>query len=318
MLRAGVWKPRTQPDSFEGAGEQALEWLKEASELTGLPAATEVGTPQHVEAALRHGITTLWIGARTVVNPFSVQAIADALRGTDAAVMIKNPLVPSVDLWQGALERISAVVPDERIALIHRGFVTGEEGIYRFDPMWNLAVEMRRRTAGIAMLCDPSHMAGRRELVAEVVERAANMGYDGAMIESHYEPDCALSDSRQQLTPKELDELLKRIEWRTTEGGSRLFTESIESCRADIDSIDSRMYELLAERMRISERIGELKRSEGIAVLQQGRWNTMLERLPQIAQRTGLSVDFLRQILEVIHMESIARQQQEPMPKQDC
>lgn len=308
-LRAGVWKPRTRPGSFEGAGEDGLEWLVEAGRITGLPVAVEVANSKHVEAALRHGVDMVWLGARTTVSPFSVQEIAEAVGKTGLRVMVKNPLTPDAELWSGAVSRLAkAGVDSGRIGLIHRGFSYPGAGPYRNTPMWHLALEMRRRWPGLKILCDPSHMAGRTELLREVSQRAADLRYDGLIIESHVCPAHALSDSRQQVTPAGLAELLDGIVWRQGKSDDRRFGEALERLRSEIDRIDSQIFDLLGQRMGISGEIGRLKSENNVAILQEERWEAVAERIMSQSEALGLSREFLRIVLDAVHMESIARQ----------
>lgn len=306
MLRAGIWKPRTSPDSFEGVGLDGLEWLSEARALTGLPIAVEVATASHVEAALRFGVDVLWIGARTTVSPFAVQAIADALRGTGVGVMIKNPMHPDLELWAGALERMSRAGVDN-LALIHRGFSTYSSGIYRNDPLWNLAIDMKLRHADVPMFCDPSHICGKRSLLHDVAQRSADLNFDGLVLESHICPDSAWSDSAQQLTPDDLKVLLDSIVWRSEACQSNPQIQ-LQDLRLRIDQLDDQMLDLLSQRMRVSQQIGELKALNGVTILQAKRWDDILRRVQLDADRLGLSEEFLVKVLDAIHIESIAHQ----------
>lgn len=310
ILRAGVWKPRTKPGSFEGAGVRGLAWLAEARAATGLPVAVEVATARHVEAALRHGVDALWVGARTTVSPFAVQDIADALRGNrDVAVIVKNPVNPDIDLWTGAVERFAgAGIGPERLGLVHRGFSYFGESRYRNSPMWHLVFGMRARFPELAMICDPSHIAGDRAYVHEIAQTAADLRYDGLMVESHIRPDEALSDASQQLTPAALEEMLRAIHWRTGEGENPEFARRLEKYRREIDQIDSELFTLLSRRMEVSERIGEQKRDNNVAILQGNRWRDIVEKVMARAAELNLSDEFVRTVLEAIHIESINRQ----------
>lgn len=306
MLRAGIWKPRTSPDSFQGVGLSGLEWLSEARQMTGLPIAVEVATASHVEAALRFGVDVLWIGARTTVSPFAVQAIADALRGTDVGIMIKNPMHPDLGLWSGALERMSrAGIRD--LALIHRGFSRSSSGIYRNDPLWSLAIEMKLRHEGVPMFCDPSHICGNRELLLGVAQRSADLNFDGLILESHICPDKAWSDPGQQLTPEDLKTLLDSIVWRNETCGNDPQMQ-LHDLRLRIDELDNELLNTLALRMKVSQQIGELKALNGVTILQAKRWDDILRRVLSDADRLGLSQEFLTKILDAIHIESIAHQ----------
>ncbi len=305
MLRAGVWKPRSRPGSFEGVGGRALAWVAEAKRLTGLPAVIEVASARHVESALKYGIDALWLGARTTVSPFAVQEIADALRGTKVMVFVKNPVNPDLELWIGAVERLADAGIDG-LSLIHRGFSYYGRGHYRNAPMWNLAFEMRARYPGLPMICDPSHIAGAREYVAEVAQTAADLRYDGLMIESHVNPSEALSDAGQQLTPDELIHLLDALQWRADGDGE--FARRLERLRQEIDRIDSELFTLLGRRMAIADRIGEEKRDNNVVILQDTRWRAVVDNVTARAAELGLSSEFVHAILDAIHIESIGRQ----------
>ena len=308
-FRGGVWKPRTSPSSFQGAGDVALEWLVEASRETGLPFGVEVASAGHVVMASKHGAGFVWIGARTTVNPFMVQEIAGAVGQTGIAVLIKNPVTPDVDLWDGAVERmLGAAVEESKIGLIHRGFSMAGHGSYRNPPMWHLALEMRRRRPQMAMLCDPSHIAGRRELVADISQKAADLGYDGLMVESHVEPAAALSDAGQQFTPPDLAVLLGNIKWRTGDTDDPAFADALLRCRAEIDRLDAELLGLLSHRMNISEQIGVIKKENNVTILQEKRWSEITHSVLSQAEALNLSPEFLRALLEAIHLESINRQ----------
>lgn len=310
MLRAGVWKPRTKPGSFEGSGVRGLAWLAEAKTAAGLPAAVETATAKHVESALKYGVDAIWIGARTTVSPFAVQDIADALRGVgDVAVLIKNPVNPDIELWAGAVERFAgAGIDPARIALIHRGFSYFGENRYRNSPMWHLIFGMRSRYPELAMICDPSHIAGQRRYLQEIAQTAADLRYDGLMIESHICPDAALSDSSQQITPDQLARLLTDIRWRTDEVDNPEFVRRLEKYRREIDQIDTELFTLLSRRMEIAERIGEEKRDNNVAILQRNRWREIVDNVTARATELGLSAEFIRTVLDAVHIESIGRQ----------
>lgn len=308
LLRAGLWKPRTRPDSFEGVGERGLAWLKEAKAITGLPVATEVASARHVELALQAGIDLLWIGARTTVNPFLVQEIADAAARGEASLLIKNPMHPDIELWSGAVERLErAGIARERIGLVHRGFSTHHWHL-RNDPMWHLAFEMQHRHPDLVMLCDPSHISGSRTYLAEVTRTAANLNYDGLIIESHHAPEEALSDAGQQITPQALEQMLRSIHWRIKRQGDESYLRELGRCRSEIDQIDHELFDLLSRRMQISDRIGEIKRQNEVIILQSERWSEVVERVLSRAEQLRLSPEFLQKILEAIHTESIAHQ----------
>ncbi len=309
LLRAGLWKPRTRPDSFEGVGAQGLAWLQEAKRLTGLPVATEVASAHHAYLALEAGIDLLWIGARTTVNPFLVQEIADVVAKSEVSVLIKNPMHPDVELWSGAVARFErAGVSRARLALVHRGFSMSGHWRYRNDPMWHLALDMQRRHPDLRMFGDPSHIAGRRELLGEVAQMAANLNYDGLIIESHIDPDRALSDAQQQLSPAALGDLLRTINWRATESADEEYLRQLARYRAEIDQIDYELFDLLSRRMHISDHIGAIKRENDVVILQSERWALIVERILARAEEWNLSREFLQTILEAIHMESIRHQ----------
>ncbi len=307
MIRAGIWKPRTRPGTFEGVGVRGLAWLDEARKETGLPVAVEVASSKHVENALEFGIDVLWIGARTTVNPFSVQDIADALRGVDIPVFVKNPMNPDVELWQGAVQRLQAVGIGN-IGLIHRGFSTFGASSYRNNPMWHIPIEMHRRMPELPMICDPSHITGKRAYVAEVSQRAADMGFDGLIVESHITPDEAWSDAAQQLTPENLAEMLDTIRWRRENVDSAEFKQALEQLRGQIDHLDAELLAVLSRRMSVAEKIGMIKKENNVTILQTSRWGEILEKVKRQSQLLNLSEEFLGKILEAIHVESIKRQ----------
>ncbi len=307
ILRAGVWKPRTKPGTFEGAGVEALPWLVKAREVTGLPIATEVANAKHVEATVPYDLDLLWIGARTAANPFSMQEVAEALRGTDKPVFVKNPVNGEVDLWCGAVERLAACGV-KNIGLIHRGFSGFGAGHLRNAPMWHLALEMRRRMPELMMICDPSHICGCRQYIPEISQQAADLNYDGMMIESHINPDVAWSDAKQQLTPEALATLLESIKWRAGESSSESYQTALMGLREQIDSLDREIFQLLAERMNVAEKIGCIKRDNDVRILQEARWEDIMERVLTSRSKLGLSEHFLRVLLDAIHIESIDRQ----------
>ena len=308
FMRTGVWKPRTRPGSFEGAGEAAFEWLARAKAETGLSAAVEVANARHVEIALSHGIDAVWIGARTTVTPFAVQEIADALRGTDVPVLVKNPVHPDLELWLGAIERIAAAGV-RRIAAVLRGCGGLAAGKYRNAPAWNLAIELRRRLPGIPCLCDPSHIAGDAALVQEIAQQAVNLDFQGLMIEVHANPPKALSDSRQQLTPAQLDRLLETLVPRFQTSDNPEGQIKLDGLRLAIDQLDTTLLETLAARMRVSREIGALKRDNAITVLQASRWEKVLAMAVERGRSLGLDEAFVMDVFNRIHLESIAQQQ---------
>jgi len=307
MLRAGIWKPRTRPGSFEGVGTKGLAWLQQAKKLTGLPVTVEVATGKQVEDALHFDVDVLWIGARTTVNPFSVQEVADALRGANVPVLIKNPINPDLELWTGAVERVSkAGVKD--LGLIHRGFSSYGNTEYRNAPMWHLAIEMKRRNPELLMINDPSHICGRRDILLEVAQKAIDLDYDGLMIESHIDPDKAWSDAKQQVTPGKLAEMLDSIVWRREDIASPEFHQALEKLRQQINHLDDELMQILGQRMKVSEKIAEYKKENNITILQTNRWNEILNRACQRAEKLGLSKEFITKYFDAVHMESISHQ----------
>ena len=307
IFRAGVWKPRTKPNTFEGMGEKALPWLVEARKATGLPLAIEVATTSHVESAIKHDIDIFWIGARTTSNPFSMQEVAEALRGTEKMVYVKNPMSGDVELWCGGVERLLACGV-KNIGLIHRGFSGYGTGDLRNAPMWHLALEMRRRMPHLPIICDPSHICGSRAYIKDISQQAADLNYDGFMIESHINPDVALSDAKQQLTPEALATLLDTIKWRAGESNSQSYKTMLMSLREQIDSLDGEILQLLAERMSVAEKIGHIKRENDVRILQSLRWESIAERTLARSASLGLSIEFLQTLLDAIHVESINHQ----------
>ena len=307
MLRAGIWKPRTRPGMFEGIGTKGLPWLQQAKRLTGLPVTVEVATAKQVEDALHFDIDVLWIGARTTVNPFSVQEVAEALRGVDVPVLIKNPINPDIELWIGAAERISKMGV-KQIGLIHRGFSTFGNTEYRNAPMWHLAIEMKLRNPDLMMICDPSHICGRRDILLEVAQRAIDLDFDGLMIESHIDPDKAWSDAKQQVTPNGLADILNQIIWRKEDINSAEFHAALEKLRQQINHIDDELMHLLGRRMKIADQIGEYKRDNNITILQTTRWNEIIERAFKKGEMIGLSKEFITKYFDAVHMESINHQ----------
>ncbi|MFN3918479.1 MAG: chorismate mutase [Flavobacteriales bacterium] len=304
VLRAGVWKPRSRPYAFEGAGEQALAWLKTVSIETKIPVITEVANAQHVEKALKSGIDMLWIGARTTVNPFSVQEIADALKGVDIPVLVKNPINPDLQLWIGAIERIKAATNGE-VGAVHRGFSSGTKSRYRNNPFWEIPIELKRQFSDLKILCDPSHICGNRELIHSVAQKALDLNFDGLMIESHFNPSEALSDAQQQLLPSELELLLNSLEIRTEHSVNPFFQSQLDMLRAEIDAIDEQMIDILFKRFQIIEKIGEYKQENNVTILQLERWKEILNTRSEWAENSKLNTDFIKKILETIHTESI-------------
>ncbi len=307
MLRAGIWKPRTRPGNFEGIGTKGLPWLQKAKAITGLPVAVEVATGKQVEDALHFDVDVLWVGARTTVNPFSVQDVADALRGVDVPVLIKNPIHPDLELWTGAVERI-AKTGIKQIGLIHRGFSSYGNTEYRNAPMWHLAIEMKRRNPELLFINDPSHICGRRDILKDVAQKAIDLDYDGLMIESHIDPDHAWSDASQQVTPERLAEMLGEIIWRKEDIASEELHAALEKLRQQINHLDDEIIYLLSQRMNIAEKIAVYKKDNNITILQTNRWNEILERAAKKSEQFSLSKEFITKYLDAVHMESINHQ----------
>ncbi|MFN8357245.1 MAG: chorismate mutase [Spirosomataceae bacterium] len=305
-IRAGVWKPRTRPGSFEGMGEVALPWLQAVKKETGLPIAVEVATPQHVELALKYGVDILWIGARTTVNPFNVQDLADALKGVDVPVLIKNPVNPDLQLWIGAFERINRA-GIKKMAAIHRGFSNAQETKYRNSPMWQIAIELKALFPQLPVIGDPSHMAGKRAYLFELAQRALDLNYDGLIIESHRDPDVAWSDAAQQLTPEALGEMLHQLEIRQKTYGADYQSE-LDRLRAKIDNLDRELLEVLAARMAVVEKLGEYKRDNSVAVFQVDRWKQVHKTRQDWGKKMNLYDELVDEIFKLIHMESIRKQ----------
>lgn len=308
LFRAGVWKPRTKPGSFEGSGEPALAWLQEVQQSIGLPVTVEVAEPAHIELALKYNIDVLWIGARTTVNPFQVQRLADALRGVDIPVMVKNPVNPDVDLWEGAIQRFERV-GIRQVAAIHRGFSSyGASAPYRNAPNWTIPIELKRRRPELMVITDPSHITGNRELVAEVAQRAMDMSFDGLMIEVHPDPVHAWSDAAQQITPASLEALMQRLVIRHQECPDQDVLMDLESLRATMDSVDAEIVDLLRRRMELSERIGVVKLASNMAAYQPERWREIVAARTEQGNRLQLSPEYITALFEIIHHESIRRQ----------
>lgn len=303
VFRAGIWKPRTKPGSFEGIGEKGLPWLQRVQKECGMLVSTEVANKAHVEAALKAGIDILWIGARTSANPFAMQEIADVLKGVDIPVLVKNPVNPDLELWIGALERLNNAGV-KRLGVIHRGFSSYDKRIYRNLPMWHIPIELHRRIPALPMICDPSHIGGKRELIAPLCQQAMDLGFDGLIIESHCKPDEAWSDASQQVTPEVLDFILDRLVIRSTTES----TESLHSLRLQIDECDDNIIDILSKRMRISREIATYKREHNMTVVQASRYNEIIDK--RVAQGTlcGMSAEFMKAIFEAIHEESVHQQ----------
>jgi chorismate mutase len=307
VLRGGLWKPRTRPDSFEGVGAVGLPWMVKVRELTGLPITTEVATAEHVELCLKNNFDMLWIGARTVANPFSVQEIADALRGTGIPVIVKNPINADLQLWIGALERMQRAGINKIIAL-HRGFSNHSQSIYRNQPMWELPIALKTQFPALPIFCDPSHICGQRDLLQAVAQKALDLGMDGLMLESHITPDEAWSDAKQQITPARLKELIAALHVRTTTTTDMLFSNELQALRASIDKIDEEIIQLISSRMQLSAQVGRYKKKHNITILQVERWKEIMETRSMLASNLGLSEDFITKYLEQLHKESIRTQ----------
>lgn len=303
MFRAGVWKPRTKPGGFEGKGKEALPWMKRVKEETGMLITTEVATPEHVELCLKYGMDILWVGARTSANPFAMQALADALRGVDIPVFVKNPVNPDLELWIGAMERLNQA-GIKRLAAIHRGFSSYDKKIYRNLPMWQIAIELRRRIPELPIICDPSHIGGRRELIAPLCQQAMDLGMDGLIVESHCDPDKAWSDAKQQVTPDVLDYILSLLVVRNEHST----TEGLRQLRGQIDELDNQLMDLLAKRLRVCREIGQYKKEHNMTVLQSSRYNEILEKRGAQGSLCGLSPECVARIFEEIHEESVRQQ----------
>ncbi|MDT8415687.1 MAG: bifunctional 3-deoxy-7-phosphoheptulonate synthase/chorismate mutase type II [Flavobacteriaceae bacterium] len=307
VFRAGIWKPRTRPGMFEGVGAIGLKWMQRAKEETGLLLTTEVANAAHVELALEHDIDIFWIGARTTVSPFNIQEIADALRGTDKIVLIKNPVNPDLALWLGAVERIYKA-DIKNIGVIHRGFSTYQKSKYRNNPEWQLAIELQNKFPDLPMICDPSHIAGKRDMIFDVSQIALDLNFDGLMIETHPDPDNAWSDAAQQVTPNMLEKITQELKVRKQAGEGDEFKSSLQKLRTKIDEIDDRLLHLLSDRMHISEDIGRVKKSQNVAVLQTTRWNEILGKMILDGEKLGLSEEFVLRMFKAIHQESINKQ----------
>ena len=303
IFRAGIWKPRTKPGGFEGVGEKGLAWLQRVKQETGMYVTTEVATSKHVESALKAGLDMLWIGARTCANPFAMQEIADALQGVDVPVLVKNPVNPDLELWIGGMERLNNAGV-KRLAAIHRGFSSYEKKIYRNLPQWHIPIELRRRIPSLPIFCDPSHIGGKRELIAPLCQQAMDLGFDGLIVESHCNPDGAWSDAAQQVTPDILSYILNMLVIRK----DKQTTENLNELRSQIDECDNNIIEILAKRMRVCREIGTFKKEHGMTILQTGRYNEILEKRGAQGEACSMSADFIRHIFEAIHEESVRQQ----------
>lgn len=308
IFRAGIWKPRTRPGGFEGVGAIGLKWLQKAKAETGLLMATEVATAAHVQLALEHDIDVLWIGARTTVNPFAVQEIADALQGTDKIVLLKNPVNPDLSLWLGGLERLyNADI--KKLGVIHRGFSTYEKTKYRNNPEWQIAIELQSRFPDLPLICDPSHITGKRDMIQEVSQQALDLNYDGLIIETHIDPDNAWSDAAQQVTPAALKQMFIDLKVRKETDEADDYNLRLAKLRTQIDEYDEKILEILGGRMKIADQIGVLKKEKNVAILQNKRWNEILGKMILDGEKKGLSEEFVLQLFKAIHQESINHQE---------
>jgi len=307
VLRAGIWKPRTRPGEFEGIGSIGLEWLKRAKEETGLITAVEVATAKHAEEALASGVDILWVGARSTANPFTVQEIADALKGVDVPVLVKNPVNPDLALWLGALERINNA-GITKLGAIHRGFSSYEKTSFRNEPMWDLAIQLKAIAPELPIINDPSHICGNRELIPYISQKALDLDMQGLMIESHIDPSVAWTDAKQQVTPAALAELVDRLTLRKADSDNPVFEDQLASLRREIDQLDTMIIQKIGERMKIVEKIGEFKRDNNVTILQITRWDEIVEKRTAMASALKLDKDFTVKFLELVHNESIRKQ----------
>lgn len=303
IMRAGIWKPRTKPGGFEGVGSEGLAWLKNVKKETGMYVSTEVATQKHVYEALKYGVDMLWIGARTTANPFAVQEIAEALQGVDIPVLVKNPVNPDLELWIGALERLSNVGLT-RLGAIHRGFSSYDKKIYRNLPQWHIPIELKRRYPNLPIICDPSHIGGKRDLIQPLSQQAMDVNFDGLIIETHCNPDCAWSDKDQQVTPARLKEILAALVIRD----GKQSTEDLSDLRTQIDQLDDQLLELLAKRMRVSKEIGTFKKEHDLTIVQTDRYDEILTKRIAQASEMSMNPEFMRVVLEAIHEESVRQQ----------
>ncbi|MGE0087872.1 MAG: chorismate mutase [Bacteroidales bacterium] len=307
VFRTGIWKPRTRPGNFEGVGKKGLKWLQQVKKETGLLTTVEVAKPEHVDLAVKHDVDILWIGARTTSNPFSVQELADYMKGIDKPVLIKNPINPDLQLWIGALERFnnSGI---EKLAAVHRGFYPFEATSLRNIPKWEIPIELKSLYHSLPIICDPSHIAGRADLVFDISQKALDLNMDGLMIETHFNPEKALSDAKQQITPEQLKILLENLVIRTVNSTDEAFANVLETLRNRIDSIDQQMIELLANRMNVVEEIGKYKSQNQVTILQLRRWEKIVTTRIRQGKSLGLTEEFVKKLLQLVHKESIQRQ----------
>ena len=308
IFRAGIWKPRTRPGNFEGVGSIGLKWLQKVKKETGLLITTEVANANHVKIALDHDVDVLWIGARSTVSPFIVQEIADALQNTDKIVLLKNPVNPDLSLWYGGIERLySANI--KKLGVIHRGFSTYSKTKFRNNPEWQIPIELQNKFPDLPLICDPSHICGRRDIIEETSQKALDLNFDGLMIETHNDPDNAWSDASQQITPKTLIKLMKDLVIRKESVQERSFIKELENLRVKIDDADSQILDILGIRMKVSDEIGKIKKKQNVAILQSERWKNILKKMISDGKQKGLSEDFILKIFKAIHQESINHQE---------
>ncbi len=307
VYRAGIWKPRTRPGNFEGVGEKGLKWLSNVKKETGLYTAIEVANPEHIDLAVKYGIDILWIGARTTSNPFSIQELADHLKGYDKPVLVKNPINPDVNLWVGALERFHKAGIN-KLAAIHRGFYPFEATTLRNIPKWEVPIELKSMCHDLPIICDPSHIAGDTEYIPEIAQKALDLNMAGLMIETHHNPLVALSDMNQQLTPRQLNDLLGKLIYRHSNNLDADFASILETLRNQIDSIDQQMLELLSQRMKVVEEIGKYKSKNEVTILQLRRWEKIISTRVKLGKKLGLTEDFVKKLLQLVHKESIQKQ----------
>ena len=307
-FRAGIWKPRTRPGMFEGVGALGLKWLQKVKAETGLKTATEVANAAHVKLALEHDVDLLWIGARSTVSPFIVQEIADALKGTDKVVLVKNPVNPDLALWLGAIERL-ATADIKKLGVIHRGLSTYEKTKYRNNPEWQMAIELQTKFPDLPIINDPSHITGSRDMIFDVSQTALDLNFDGLMIETHFDPDNAWSDAAQQVTPQTLIQIMKDLKIRKETDPETEYNKILDNLRAQIDVVDNQIIDLLGKRMKAADGIGKLKKQKNVAVLQSKRWNEILGRMVLEGQDHGLSEEFILKMFKAIHQESINHQE---------
>ena len=307
IFRAGIWKPRTRPGNFEGVGKIGLKWLKKVKDETGLLTATEVANPTHVELAIKNEVDIIWIGARSTVSPFIVQEIAEALKGTKKVVLVKNPVNPDLSLWLGAVERLYTS-NIKNIGVIHRGFSNYEKTRYRNNPEWQIPIDLQNQFPDLPLLIDPSHIAGRRDIIFDLCQRALDLNFDGLMIETHHQPEDAWSDAQQQITPGKLKQITTNLKIRDEEGNAIEYQNKLANLRIQIDVVDHKLTETLGKRMKIADKIGVLKKDNNVAILQNKRWNEILEKMILEGKENGLSKEFILKIYKAIHQESINHQ----------